>query len=377
MDFVVAKGVVGLPVTVAILARDEHQGRAARAVARAQQIVLGRIETVDQARHQPLVVVAEVFDPLFQHIAHRRGPRHEVEEVRGGEHVVLAGAQVGTQPDLGVLPAEVVGGLHRQPVGLVVVQGLAELRPDPAEPGGVRPDQPLVPDAGDRVDGGPGHVQRPGADRLRAIGDEQHPACPADLAEGVEIDGVTGQRMDPGGAQQPRRRGDRRLQFVGLDHPLARLDEADPHPPLLQRQPGKNIGRKIPLHQQHLVAGPPRDPVGEQVQPIGRAVGENDVVGRRADQLPQRLAQPPRNLAEPLGGQVKRRHLPPDRLLRRPHRHPGQRSLMGAVQPNLAIERAEVGSVGTGHGVLDAADGRLLQARPEPRRSRVTPFGNA
>ena len=89
--------------------REQYEGRPLFSPARAQDFVAQPIQTFDQPRHQPLIMLAHALDALPRHVLHRGRPRHVVEEIRGPEHVVLAPLQPGLDPRRVVadLPTEV------------------------------------------------------------------------------------------------------------------------------------------------------------------------------------------------------------------------------------------------------------------------------
>ena len=147
--------------------------------------------------------------------------------------------------------------------------------------------------------------------------------------------------MHPGQAEQPRARPDRRLHLLRLQHPAARRELANGHAASVQPQPRQDVRGKVAAHHQHLVAGLPWKTIGDQMQPVGRAVGEDDVLRRSVDQPADRLLEAsvrPRSArSSSPKGQPSRRSPPRPRA-----RDIRQRCLVRAVQPHPAIEGAEV-----------------------------------
>jgi hypothetical protein len=88
----------------------------------------------------------------------------------------------------------------------------------------------------------------------------------ANFAERMQVGDASGERMNPCRAEQSGTRGDRGGEFVGGDYTLARSDTtyADVKP-LLQGHPRQDVGREVPLHDEGLVAGRPREGVGDQM----------------------------------------------------------------------------------------------------------------
>jgi hypothetical protein len=157
----------------------------------------------------------------------------------------------------------------------------------------------------------------------------------------MQVEGPPGERVDPGHRDQPGARPDRRRQLRARQQ-AGRPQRPDPDSPLPQPQPGEHRGRVVTLDDQHLVARLPGQPVRDQVQPVGGAVAEHDLVRRAADQARQQGPQPLGQLAEIVIADPVRGGLQPGRLAGRFHRRPGQRALVGGVEPGPAIEGAEL-----------------------------------
>src|SRR5262245_62784894 len=85
------------------------------------------------------------------------------------------------------------------------------------------------------------------------------------------------------------------------------------------------------------------------MQPIGSAVAENDFFGGSVDQPAERLLQFLRDAAEALGREKPGGAFPGDGFLSRDGGDSRQRPLMRAVEPELALEWAEILRVITDH----------------------------
>src|SRR5262245_40959507 len=87
------------------------------------------------------------------------------------------------------------------------------------------------------------------------------------------------------------------------------------------------------------------------MQPIGSAIAENDLFGGGVDQPAERLLQFLRDAAEALGRKKPGSAFPGDGFLGRDGGDSRQRPLMRAVEPELALEWAEVTRVITDHPI--------------------------
>jgi hypothetical protein len=88
---------------------------------------------------------------------------------------------------------------------------------------------------------------------------------------------------------------------------------------------------------------------------MGRAVTQHDLLPPAANQLREQAAKPLRHLTEIIIIDPVRRYLQRGCSLGRPHRRPGQRSLMGRVEPRPPVKRTELA--------------RSSEQRSAPRRS--------
>src|SRR5262249_1089554 len=108
---------------------------------------------------------------------------------------------------------------------------------------------------------------------------------------------------------------------------------------------------EIIFHEQDFIARLPSDAVRQQVQPVGSAVAQNDLFGGSVDQTPERLLQSLRHAAEAFSREAPGRALPGDGLLACAGGDAPQRPLMRAVEPDLALEWAEILREITGHTI--------------------------
>lgn len=258
----------------------------------------------------------------------------------------------GGQAQLAALAPQVGGGHLRQPVGLVVLQRGDEVGPHPAKARAVGPAQPLEADVYDGVDRHRAQIQGPRAQGLGRVGHQEHPLFAAHSTQARQIGGQAGEGVDPGGAKEPRRRRSHATAFRGLPDGLPQLvgvgqgsrraQATHGHASPLQAQPGQHVRRKVAVDDQHLVARPPGDAVGQEVQPVGGAVAQHDLVRRGAYQAGQHLLEVRGHAVKALLSHLVGRHLPGNGLPRRLGCDPGQWPLVGAVHPDAPLEGAKV-----------------------------------
>ena len=98
---------------------------------------------------------------------------------------------------------------------------------------------------------------------------------------------------------------------------------------------------EIALHDEHFVALAPGIRRSDEMKPLGRAVGEHDVLGRDTDQPAQGCSQPLGPAVETLLRQFERHDLPSNGFPRLLGRCERQGALMRGIQPALAREIAE------------------------------------
>src|SRR5262249_6068356 len=117
---------------------------------------------------------------------------------------------------------------------------------------------------------------------------------------------------------------------------------ADPDAAAFEDEPRQENGGKVPVDEQDLVALAQRQAAREQVEAVGGAVAQDDLVGGRAEEPPQGAPEPRRHLGEAFRGEFERANLPGNRFAGFVGRGARQRPLVGTVQPDLAVEGAEV-----------------------------------
>src|SRR5262249_38994512 len=148
------------------------------------------------------------------------------------------------------------------------------------------------------------------------------------------VDRSSGERMDPGRAEQPGGRGDVPGHIFHTQGLSPRLYQADVDSPLPKTEPGQNGRWKIAAHQQNLIARSPPHTIGQQVQPVGVAVSEDNLLGRNLYQFAESLFEPLWYGTESLRGQVPGSALPGDRFFGRLRRHAGKGALVGTIEPD-------------------------------------------
>src|SRR5262249_49465619 len=165
---------------------------------------------------------------------------------------------------------------------------------------------------------------------------------PAGRAERLQVAGDAGEGVDPGRAEDARVGCEGGSQLLRLGEGAGRADVADADAAALEGEPRQEDGGGGPVGGQHLVALAQRKAVGEQVHAVGGAVAEDDLVGGHPEEPAQGAPQPRRHLCEAFRGELERADFPGDRLAGLVGRDARQRPLVGAVQPHLAVEGAEV-----------------------------------
>ena len=148
--------------------------------------------------------------------------------------------------------------------------------------------------------------------------------------------------MDPGRAEDARPGREGGGQLLRLGKVAGRVDVADPDAAAFEDEPRQEDGGEVPVDEEDLVALAQRQAAREQVQAVGGAVAQDDLVGGRADEPAQGAPEPRRHLGEAFRGELERPDLPGNRLAGLVGRDARQRPLVGAVQPDLAVEGAEV-----------------------------------
>jgi len=293
------------------------------------------------------------FDPVdadVQHQLDRRGPRVEVQEICCSEDVVLSCAEIVGRLEVLAGAAEIRRSLPRQPIGLVVLQPVAQLRPEPGETGGVRSAQPLPARAHQGIHGQRSHVERPRANTLGGVYEEEDVALPAERADGFDVGCVPRERVDPAHAQHARRRLERRRNLVRSRKEASGPQQRHIDVAAAVVEPGQDVGWEVALHEQHLISRAEGYAVGEQVQAVGCAVGQNDVLRGCTDEPAQGPLEARGHLVEAILGEQVGGRLPRHRLRGRVGRAARQRPLVGAVEPHASAEVAEVAAQVLVHG---------------------------
>src|SRR5262249_47815065 len=144
IESVCGKRRVDLGIARSIPVREEDQSRppAARSPGD-QELIAFPVEAVDEAGDQGIVVNRNALEPDIQQMLDGGRPRLEVEEIRGPEHVEGSHAEPLAEFGIRRLLSEILGRLHREPIGLLWSQSIAQFRPEPAEAGAVRAAEPL------------------------------------------------------------------------------------------------------------------------------------------------------------------------------------------------------------------------------------------
>ena len=129
----------------------------------------------------------------------------------------------------------------RQPVALLVVQGVRMLGTQPGQPGGIRAAQPLESTGHQRVDAQGAHVRRPRADGLRAV---QHEHCvtavSAHLDERGHVGGGAREREHQAHADHAYPVRQRAGQVIRAGRAAGRGQGAQSDAATSQRQPGEH-----------------------------------------------------------------------------------------------------------------------------------------
>src|SRR5207248_2602270 len=146
---------------------------------------------------------------------------------------------------------------------------------------------------------------------------------------------------DPAGAEHSCMRTEVRLKQVRTDTTPCPAQEADCDVPA--RQPRQDGGGKVTFDEENLVSAMTElEPLRDNVDAVGRAVGQCDRFGISADYLRQRFSQAPRHLPECFVRKPGRLHLHAGRELNRAAGRPRKRPLMRGVQPGPALKWAEI-----------------------------------
>ena len=160
-------------------------------------------------------------------------------EVGGAEDVERRGAEVVAQRVALRWAVDVVE--LRQPVALLVVQGVRMLGTQPGQPGGIRAAPPLESTGHQRVDAQGAHVRRPRADGLRAV---QHEHCvtavSAHLDERGHVGGGAREREHQAHADHAYPVRQRAGQVIRAGRAAGRGQGAQSDAATSQRQPGEH-----------------------------------------------------------------------------------------------------------------------------------------
>ena len=242
-------------------------------------------------------------------------------------------------------------GLRRERAGLVVavlrvVRGRGHGEPfdplgrDHEAARSARAEQPLLPREGVEVDSGRGHRDRP--DRLRSVREHGH-AEPGELVERQQLPGRPGDVRD---GDQLRRRADLDRDRVerGLRRAAAQLRRADRRARCRQRAEQPEV---LDVGRHDLVAGADPEPCADDRAALGRRAGEGERLGRDGH-------DGRKSGAEPLAQLEDLRRVPgarPAALVVEPvgcghrvQRAPRQRAEGARVEPDEAVEDAELGA---------------------------------
>ncbi len=152
------------------------------------------------------------------------------------------------------------------------------------EPCAFGAEQPLVTVGGQEVDRRLAHVDAIRAKALDRVDEQGDPSGMAHLRERIEIVAEPGGELDVTDRQDPGRVIEDRLQILEPDPAIAAGHLPDRDPPAGQVHPGQEV-RGIFVGGRHdVIAVAPGIALGNQADPLGRAVDESDFVAIGVDQ---------------------------------------------------------------------------------------------
>ena len=174
------------------------------------------------------------------------------------------------------------------------------LAADVGDAGAFGPEHPLVAVGGQKVDRRLAHVERKRAEALDRVEQQQGPALRARSRRSARVVPIAGGVADPAHRDDPRPLVAGRGQLLEIEPPILRSARAASR---RRDSPGSstdNVRRKLVGERHHVVARPPVEPFGDQVDARRRVRHQRDFVAVGADQ-PRRRVPRRLDLPRPLG----------------------------------------------------------------------------
>lgn len=176
---------------------------------------------------------------------------------------------------------------------------------------------------------------RDGAYALRTIDHEQGFDVSTKLPDSIQIADLTRERVDPWKADHAGSFSYCSSDLVDGRHRTRRLHLPDRNAePALQAQPREDVRREVGGGDNHLVSLLEIEPIGYEVQPIGGAVGQDDLRAIRSYELGDGRPQTIGKVREGLMClEMVRLGLPHDHLMDGVSSQKGKGTLMSCIQP--------------------------------------------